>query len=502
MIRSSFLAVLVACLALALLPAARLSARPAGQEDAAIQGTLVFDKRYVTVRPLVPGQVLRLLMRFDPQDQQELNRRSGYFVLDDSRLRAVLAGGSLLDNNLAAGSPAHNGPINELVAEITQASGEYTVVIYNDTQIPLNFRLAVMNGAFPLEARQPQEAPAAPASAPPQAVSPSAPASAPPQVVSPSAPAAPRPAAPSPAATRRDPGADSVHTVAAGETLGLIAQSVYGDISLYAQLCRYNGIANCNVISVGQQLRTPPLALLTGSGDAIASAPPAPAANRSAVASPESASPEGSYTVVSGDTLGTIAQKLYGDFQRFREICTLNGLGDCNALRVGQVLRLPDGAAATAAPAAAPAVAALPAPQPSGMGIVRSLEQSGETSVFVMLWKTTGLLSLLETDGPFTLFVPADRVFAPVMQERLAGWMENKQVLEGLLSYHVLLQSFDGAGVDAPVELRTLEGRSLRVERGNDGGLLVNGARATGAPVAATNGIIYTIDQVLAPPQE
>lgn len=487
MIRSSLLTVLVACLALAFLPAARLSARPTGAEDAALQGTLVFDKRYVTVRPLVPGQPLRLLMRFDPQDQQELNRRSGYFVLDDSRLRAVLAGGSLLDNNLAAGTPAHNGPSHELVAEITQASGEYTVVIYNDTQIPLHFRLAVENGAFPLEARQAEEQ---------QATSAAAPAA--PQTISLPATA---PAAPVPAAALPDPGADSVYTVAAGETLSLIAQSVYGDLSLYAQLCSYNSIANCNVISVGQQLRTPPPAILKGGGDAITPAAPAPA-NRSAATGPDSASPEGSYTVAGGDTLGTIAQKLYGDFQRFREICALNGLSDCNVLRVGQVLRLPGSAAVAATPAAAPAVAALPAPQPSGMGIVSTLEQSGDKNVFVLLWKTTGLLPLLETEGPFTLFVPADSVFAPLMQERLAGWMENKQVLEGLLSYHVLLQSFDSAGVDAPVELRTLDGRSLRVERAADGGLLVNGARVTGAPVAATNGIIFTIDQVLAPPAE
>jgi LysM repeat protein len=48
-----------------------------------------------------------------------------------------------------------------------------------------------------------------------------------------------------------------------------------------------------------------------------------------------------SYTVVSGDTLSRIAQKLLGSYSRYPEIAELNGLRDPNRIFPGQVLKLP-----------------------------------------------------------------------------------------------------------------------------------------------------------------
>jgi uncharacterized surface protein with fasciclin (FAS1) repeats len=72
--------------------------------------------------------------------------------------------------------------------------------------------------------------------------------------------------------------------------------------------------------------------------------------------------------------------------------------------------------------------------------------------------------------------------------------------LERILSYHVLLRSFDASGLTGAVDLPTLEGSTVRVERTASGGLLVNGAQVVGTPINASNGMIYTIDQVLSPP--
>ncbi|RLT37960.1 MAG: LysM peptidoglycan-binding domain-containing protein [Chloroflexi bacterium] len=499
MAQSKLVLLLIVCLVASLLPARHLAAQPLSAEDGVIQGTLTFDKRYVSVQPLILGQPMRVVMVFDPQDQQELRRRSGFFVLDGDRLRRFFAGASLIDNNLAAGSQVSDRAANELVAVIDQPSGEYTVVIYNDTNIPMNFRLSVENGVFSGEENSPAPVTTQPESSTAPAVS-----LAQPQSQS--------------AAASRDVSGDRVHTVQAGETLSLIAQTVYGDLTLYAQLCRYNSIANCDVIEIGQRLSTPALAVLNGaaapaSPAVAANATSAPAGTQPVVAAPASSTTNnsgGTYTVAAGDTLGTISQKLYGDFQRFREICTLNGLGDCNTVSVGQILRLPDGAApqatvAVVPPAVAPsqAVTATPstAAQTSSLGLVPTLEQSRGMSVFVTLWKSTGLFSLLEAAGPFTLFVPSDSAFAPVMETNLTKWMANKQVLEQILSYHVLLQSFDSTiAASGPVDLPTLEGTTVRIERAVGGRLLVNGRPVVGTPVNASNGTIYTIDQVLSPP--
>lgn len=496
MVQSKLVLFFAVCLIAAALPVRNLAAQPLPVEDAVIQGTLTFDKRYVVIQPLIPGAPMRVVMAFDPQDQQELRRRSGFFVLDGDRLRRFFAGGSLLDNNLAAGNQVQDRAANELVAVIDQPSGEYTVVIYNDTDIPMNFRLSVENGTFPGEVSQPSQPVEEPAAI-------SVDISVAPAPVQ----ARPQPAQAQSVAASREAGGDAIYTVQAGDTLGLIAQALYGDLSLYSRLCSYNGIGDCNLIEVGQQLRTPPVAQLNGT-DAPKAQEPSPAPVAQAVVAPASSTSGESYTVVPGETLGTIAQKLYGDFQRFRDICTLNGLSDCNIVSVGQVLRLPSGSSAQAvtpvAAASAPAQQVAGAPsagvQNSSVGVVPTLEGTKDKSVFLSLWNSTGLLALLETDGPFTLFVPSDAAFAPVLETSLDVWMENKQVLERILSYHVLVRSFDASTLTDAVDLPTLEGSTVRVERTANGGLLVNGARVNGTPISASNGMIYTIDQVLSPP--
>lgn len=71
----------------------------------------------------------------------------------------------------------------------------------------------------------------------------------------------------------------------------------------------YNGIANPNVISVGQKIKIP------GSGVRT-------------------------YTVKSGDSLWAIAAKQLGDGSRYNEIKTMNGLTS-NTIYAGQTLKLP-----------------------------------------------------------------------------------------------------------------------------------------------------------------
>jgi LysM repeat protein len=99
---------------------------------------------------------------------------------------------------------------------------------------------------------------------------------------------------------------ETVYTVQKGDTLSKIA-SKYG--TTWQKLASYNGIANANVISVGQKIKIP------GSGTST-------------------------YTVKKGDSLWAIAAKQLGDGSRYNEIKTLNGLKS-DTINVGQVLKLP-----------------------------------------------------------------------------------------------------------------------------------------------------------------
>ena len=99
---------------------------------------------------------------------------------------------------------------------------------------------------------------------------------------------------------------ETVYTVQKGDTLSKIAAK-YG--TTYQKLASYNGIANPNIINVGQKIKIP------GSGVRT-------------------------YTVKAGDSLWAIAAKQLGDGSRYNEIKTMNGLTS-NLIHAGQTLKLP-----------------------------------------------------------------------------------------------------------------------------------------------------------------
>ena len=137
--------------------------------------------------------------------------------------------------------------------------------------------------------------------------------------------------------------AANTYEVKSGDTLGGIARRHGTTVGALRAANNLSG----DGLRVGQKLVIP--------GNAVPLSAPAAAPVASA---PRAGS--GSYTVVPGDTLGSIAKK-HG--VKVGDLATLNTITDPAKLRVGQVLRLPAGAKLPSAPRpAAPAPAPAPAP--------------------------------------------------------------------------------------------------------------------------------------------
>ncbi len=164
-------------------------------------------------------------------------------------------------------------------------------------------------------------------------------------------------------------GSETVYTVKAGDTLSKIA-SQYG--TTYQKLAQYNGIANPNIIRVGQKIKIPGTAAPKpsvvkktvaqlaaevidgkwGNGDARKKALQAAGYDYSAVQkavneklsgkNTATASPTyKTYTVKKGDSLWAIAKNQLGNGSRWTEIKKLNGLTS-NVIQPGQKLKLPN----------------------------------------------------------------------------------------------------------------------------------------------------------------
>ena len=108
------------------------------------------------------------------------------------------------------------------------------------------------------------------------------------------------------------PGVTCQYTVVAGDTLGGIAQRLYGDSTQWPRIFNANQdqIADPDQIFPGQVLRIPAT---------------------------------DHYTVVAGDTLGGIAQQFYGASNQWRRIFETNRdqLSNPNVIFPGQVLCIP-----------------------------------------------------------------------------------------------------------------------------------------------------------------
>jgi uncharacterized surface protein with fasciclin (FAS1) repeats len=137
---------------------------------------------------------------------------------------------------------------------------------------------------------------------------------------------------------------------------------------------------------------------------------------------------------------------------------------------------------------------------------------SKDHTTLVAAIKAAGLVETLKGAGPFTVFAPTNEAFAKLPAGTVENLLkpENKAMLAGILTYHVVAGNLDAKAVLAAIKsgngnvvLTTVAGGKLTAALENGKVVLTDekGGKSTvtTTDLKASNGVIHVIDTVLMP---
>jgi len=152
------------------------------------------------------------------------------------------------------------------------------------------------------------------------------------------------------------------------------------------------------------------------------------------------------------------------------------------------------------------------APMLASKDIIDNAVNSKDHTTLVAAVKAAGLVDTLKSAGPFTVFAPTNAAFAALPAGTVDTLLkpENKGMLSGILTYHVVAGKWDAAAISKMIA----DGKGMASIKTVAGGTL--GAKSAGGKVTVTdekggvatvtiadvyqsNGVIHVIDKVLLP---
>ena len=152
------------------------------------------------------------------------------------------------------------------------------------------------------------------------------------------------------------------------------------------------------------------------------------------------------------------------------------------------------------------------APMLAAKDIIDNAVNSKDHTTLVAAVKAAGLVDTLKSAGPFTVFAPTNAAFAALPAGTVDTLLkpENKGMLTGILTYHVVPGRVDAAALTKMI----MDGNGSTTFKTVAGGLLT--AKSVGGKVMITdekgglstvtiadvyqsNGVIHVVDKVLLP---
>lgn len=153
------------------------------------------------------------------------------------------------------------------------------------------------------------------------------------------------------------------------------------------------------------------------------------------------------------------------------------------------------------------------APMLPSKDIVQNAVNSADHTTLVAAVKAAGLVDTLEGPGPFTVFAPVNSPFDALPPGTVDTLLkpENRALLTGILTYHVVPGRFDSkalreriAAGGGTTRLTTVNGETLTVKANGPSNLVLEDQRGGIATISTydvyqSNGVIHVIDEVLLP---
>lgn len=127
--------------------------------------------------------------------------------------------------------------------------------------------------------------------------------------------------------------------------------------------------------------------------------------------------------------------------------------------------------------------------------IVDIAVNSGSFQTLVKAVQAAGLVDVLKSPGPFTVFAPTDDAFAKLPPGTVATLVQNIPQLTRILTYHVVPGKLMAADMAKFNSLASVEGSPIQVDTSN--GFEVKNATVIAPDIEADNGIIHAIDTVI-----
>ncbi len=147
--------------------------------------------------------------------------------------------------------------------------------------------------------------------------------------------------------------------------------------------------------------------------------------------------------------------------------------------------------------------------------IVENAVNSKDHTTLVAAVKAADLVATLQSAGPFTVFAPTNAAFDALPDGTVATLLkpENKTMLQGILTYHVVAGNMKAADIVAAIKkgkgkatMKTVAGGTLTASLKGKSVIVTdengNASKVTIANVNQSNGVIHVIDAVLLPAQD